>query len=133
MDNLELKKDIEGLVQMLEDREEIKVIVKSVGNKININEYPYDFNSDFQIDFRVKENEFRLALLYLIKRNTGTGSKIIDWILNYCRTKKIDSLLIANISAEKKEMIKLCKKYNGSWENVCKCEGLTYRDYRIIL
>lgn len=109
MKNNELEKEMSSLVEMLEESEEIKILVRSDENRISLIEYPPKEESDFQIDLRVNINEVKLGWIYLIRQNNGTGTKITSWFIKYCKDKKISSLRITCISEKKKQWLSFVK------------------------
>ncbi|MZP31035.1 hypothetical protein GTO91_15055 [Heliobacterium undosum] len=122
--------DFLPLKEMIEKEQEIQTILKKSENNIYIVPLKEATNSSnfLQITFRINEETLVLSWLYLLHENKGTGSRIIEWLINYCTMNNLNIFKIVNVERNKKGMRELCKKYNF-FEIKCKEEFSDYYLY----
>ncbi|NFD04998.1 GNAT family N-acetyltransferase [Clostridium botulinum] len=63
------------------------------------------------IAFKVFDDEIALQWLYLNTRNQGLGTKIIQWLIDYCKVKGISKMSIRLVEEDNKSMMTLAEKF----------------------
>lgn len=75
------------------------------------------------IRYDINNNQMILSWIYLASVNSGIGSKVIEMIIEFCKSKNIDKLSINSIHRDNEIMLGLGHKYKFKIENT---NGLDY-------
>lgn len=65
-----------------------------------------------QINFRIEGNWFIIPWFYLSKQNEGIGSKIMQWVIEFCRKNNITAIEIRGVKQGKEGMKNLLNKFD---------------------
>ncbi|NBI07643.1 hypothetical protein [Senegalia massiliensis] len=103
----------ESLKKIMEDNLEENLYFKKP--KITITDMSDKEESYTFVQFRFKDNTLKIPQLYLSKKNTGTGTKILIWLEEFCINNGITKIQLKNIwkrgtSEYSKEMHNIIKK-----------------------
>lgn len=138
---MEIKKveqEFSELIKLVESEQDLKIEIYdgSTNEIIEMRELGDTVQNEnsFNVRFRIREKEVRLTHIYLKKKNKGTGSKVIEWLLRFIRKNKLDSLLIVNVDLANMGAVKCYEKFDGLWENETEDlddKNRVFADYRI--
>jgi GNAT superfamily N-acetyltransferase len=110
------KAEFLSLKQMIEKEQSIPVKFSKfieTENGVNISfisEESGDKDRFFQVELRFRGDTLRVAWLYLIRTHKGTGTKILTWLIDYCKSKGIANFEVWSVENTNIAMKKLCNK-----------------------
>lgn len=110
------KDDFLPLKQMIEKEQSISVKFskfEETENGVNISLTSEEMgakNSFFQVELRFRGDTLRVAWLYLIHTHKGTGTKILRWLIDYCKRKNVANFEVWSVENANIVMKKLCHK-----------------------
>lgn len=120
--------DFKSLQDIIENGQMVKTILRKSGSNITIvplRDIVID-NSFLQVTFRINQETLILSWFYLLYEDTGTGTKVIEWLIKYCAgNSNLKIFKIANVENNKVKMRAVCKKF-GFIESKCNEE---YSDF----
>lgn len=79
------------------------------------------------VDVRLtlKDDILSITNFYLLKQHIGTGTKIVEWCIDYCMNHNISTLQIRSVATDKIGMRKLCKNFNFEEESFLECSNFS--------
>lgn len=112
--------DFKELKEKIEEKQGVKLNeFKQRNNKTYFDTYPILTREELDngvdenlpcIIFRIENNRFKLMQVYLLKQNMGTGTIIIDWIIEFCHKNNLKGFEV--LAIESLYMEKICKDKN---------------------
>lgn len=112
-----LYSDIKNLQRLIEHHEQVKVIN---WGKENLYDFAPLSSGSPQTDeearptirfiLNLQSKIFTLQWLYLKKQGTGTGTKVFNWIKEFCEKYKFKIFEVKCVGKDKSAMLRLCVK-----------------------
>lgn len=126
-------KDFEELKQLIENSQRIKLIDFENYMNSNFKFTIYSKNGEDKpsLDFIIQDNSFRLINIHLKITNSGTGTEIFKWIIEYCNHRNLGFFKVVGVDIDNKCMNKLCKNFKMEKTNKRKSEDKYYCDYEL--
>lgn len=113
LDIEKVEKEFNYIIQLLKKEQDFSgqlIINSKTDNERNFEMISINGISDqnmegIQIRFRIYKNRIEIPLLYLINTRKGTGSRMVEWFLNYAKNKDLQKVIFKNI--EKSNVISM--------------------------
>jgi hypothetical protein len=103
------KTDFESLINLIETEEKVRVSFTNNPNNISIvgnNKVNLP-----NISFRIENNTFILPNIYLLNERKGLGTKIFEWIIDFCKKNGIRRFEVRIVDYKNINMRSLGKKF----------------------
>jgi GNAT superfamily N-acetyltransferase len=110
------KDDFLHLKQMIEKEQSITVKFskfEETENGVNVSLTSEERGAKdrfFQVELRFRGDTLRVAWLFLIHTHKGTGTKILKWLIDYCKCKGIANFEVWCVENTNIAMKNLCHK-----------------------